>query len=174
MDLNKTGTPNSPRSAVLVLHELLTDSLILTKRSEQLRHHPGELCFPGGVSDPEDATLYETALRELHEELGISSSRIHFIKAMDVEHTLMGLTIHPWYATIDQIEPYVLNNDEVTSIISIPINLVLDISNYKEVIIERYGYKFSSCEFTPTKNLVWGATARIMKQLAATSMRGVK
>jgi len=51
MDLNKLLDSESIQSAVMVMHELVTDSLILTKRSNQLRLHPGEICFPGGKQE---------------------------------------------------------------------------------------------------------------------------
>ena len=69
--INKTQV----HSAVLVLHELATDSLVLTKRSNKLRHHPGEICFPGGIWENQDENLYATALRELNEELGIEAKQ---------------------------------------------------------------------------------------------------
>ena len=77
-------------AAVVVLYEHATDSLILTRRSNQLRDQPGEICFPGGHWDEGDQTLYDTALRELQEELGIRAERVQLQKMMKTQKTLSG------------------------------------------------------------------------------------
>ncbi|MCL9685033.1 NUDIX hydrolase [Legionella maioricensis] len=165
MDLNKLLDGEPLQSAVMVLHELATDSLILTKRSNELRHHPGEICFPGGKQETGDESLYATALRELYEELGITAARIMPIRKLQIERTLLGTTIHPWLASIDSIRPYHQNPQEVATLIFIPMSLVINPQNYREIVVERDGLRFKSCEFIPNDELVWGATARIMKQL---------
>lgn len=152
-------------SAVIVLHELLTDSLILSKRSTQLRHHPGEICFPGGRWEKGDEDFYATALRELNEELGISAHRVTLIKELRLESTSLGTIIHPWLSSIESIEPYHLDIHEVSRLLRIPMALVSKRSNYEDFIIERYGKHFKSCRFICDDELVWGATARIMRQL---------
>ncbi|WP_133130446.1 NUDIX hydrolase [Legionella yabuuchiae] len=152
-------------SAVILLHELETDSLILTKRNESLRHHPGEFCFPGGKRDIQDQDLWSTALRELHEELGIEASRVGLVKALKPEYTLIGKIIYPWLAKITNVKPYVMNQHEVVDIISLPMKEVTSIENYQDLSIEKAGKKIISCQYLAYHQLVWGATARIMKQL---------
>ncbi|KTD41387.1 NUDIX hydrolase [Legionella parisiensis] len=165
MDLNQVKGEKFAHSAVVVLYEQLSDSLILTQRSDNLRAHPGEICFPGGTWEEGDKSYYATALRELHEELGITSERITLIKELTTQKTLLGKIIHPWFASIETLHPYLLNDQEVTRLISIPMALVQDAQNYKDFIIERNGRRYVTCEFTANKDWVWGATARIMKQL---------
>lgn len=165
MDLNKISEQELVHSAVLVMHELSTNCLILTKRSNQLRNHPGEICFPGGVWEKQDENLYATAVRELNEELGITANRVTPIKELLTECTLLGTIIHPWLASIESIRPYYLNLQEVSAMILIPMSLVVNPQNYQELIIERAGKQFKSYKFIPNDELVWGATARIMKQL---------
>lgn len=165
MDSNELKQSTSFHSAVMVLHELSSNSLILTKRSEKLRTHPGEICFPGGVWEMGDVNLYATALRELHEELGITANRVDLVKELEIERTLLGAIIHPWFARIESIDPNRLNPEEITSIISIPMHLAQDSKNYRELVINRYGHRFKSLEFVLPGDLLWGATARIMKQL---------
>lgn len=167
MDSNSKSPVVLVPSSVIVLHELTTHSLVLTKRSNQLRHHPGEICFPGGRQEPQDVDLYATAIRELYEELGITAERITPIKKLQIEHTLLGSIIHPWLASIESIRPYRQNPEEVTALIFIPMSLVEDPHNYRDLIIKREGQQFKSCEFIPNDELVWGATARIMKQLSS-------
>ncbi|EHL30152.1 NUDIX hydrolase [Legionella drancourtii] len=159
-------TANSPtQAAVMVLCERETNSLILTKRSDHLRAHPGEVCFPGGTWEEGDRDLYATALRELHEELGIPSERVHFIRALKIQQTLLGSVIHPWLASIESVNPYYLNSDEVSRLILVPLPLVQSAANYKDIIVERGKFRYKSCEFVFNDDWVWGATAKIMKQL---------
>ncbi len=156
-------------AAVIVLHELSTDSLILTLRSTELREHPGEVCFPGGRWQPGDENLYATALRELQEELGIISSRVQLQGAMQLERTLTGFIIHPWLASIETLSPYQLNNGEVLEVFSLPMQEVIKIANYQEALVHRLGKTILSDQFTASPRFIWGATARIMKQLCKRS-----
>lgn len=165
MDLNEFEREKLVHSAVIVLYEQLSDSLILTQRSDQLRTHPGEICFPGGLWEEGDDNYYVTALRELNEELGIASDRINLIKELNTQKTLLGSIIHPWFASIEAVHPYQLNYQEVVRLISIPMALVQDDTNYKDLMVERGGLRYVTCEFTANKEWVWGATAHIMKQL---------
>lgn len=166
MDSRDKHVKKTIHSAVMVIEDLSTNALILTKRSKALRYHPGEICFPGGLQDLGDENLYQTALRELHEEIGVSAERVTLIDALQREATLRGAIIQPFLATIDSINPYKLNPQEVTSLISIPIILVLEPSNYKELPIVRYGHTLTTYEFIPCEERIWGATARIMYNLA--------
>lgn len=165
MDLNKLNATHVTHSAVVVMHELSTDSLILTKRSEHLRHHPGEVCFPGGRHEPQDSSLYHTALRELDEELHISSQRVTLVRQLAIERTLLGAIIHPWFVTIESINPFVMNKAEVAEVIHIPLVEARRKSNYKLMTVERAGFNFKSWEFIAHAAGVWGVTARIMRQL---------
>lgn len=167
MGLNNLSQNDTTHSAVLVLHELATDSLILTKRSEQLRNHPGEISFPGGKWEESDLTYANTALRELYEELGIRKERVTLIKELREERTLSGIIIHPWFGQIESVEPYELNLDEVTGLITIPMPLVHAARNYRDITVKRYGIHIRTCEFITNREFIWGATARIMKQMVA-------
>lgn len=165
MGLNELIKRTPVHSGVLVLNELASDCLVLTKRSEFLRSHPGEICFPGGIWEKEDENIYVTALRELSEELGVSEDRITLIKELQIEKTIQGSIIHPWFASIESIQPYHLNKDEVAGLILIPMSLVRNRENYKELLIDQSGYQFKTCQFVPCDELLWGATVRIMQQL---------
>ncbi len=151
--------------AVIVLRELSSDSLILTKRGTTMRYHPGEVCFPGGSWQEGDKDFYATALRELHEELGIQSSRVKLEKALDPEQTLGGYIIYPCLANIKKLIPYQLESHEVAEVFLLPMVEVINPSNYKEIKFERSGVSVKTYQFTASEFYVWGATARIMRQL---------
>lgn len=161
MDLNKQFI----HAGVIVLYEQASDSLILTKRSDHLRAHPGEISFPGGTWEAGDKDFYATALRELQEEMGINPERVTLIRELKIQQTLLGRIIHPWFASIESIIPYHLNPDEVVRLICIPMCKVESAKNYKSVFVERHGFRFKSCEFSYERDWIWGATAKIMQQL---------
>ncbi|KTD17167.1 NUDIX hydrolase [Legionella jordanis] len=152
-------------ASVLVLHELSSDSLVLTVRSLDLKMHPGEVCFPGGRWQEGDDNLLATAFRELHEELGIGSSRLVLLKAMQPESTLTGFIIHPWLAAIDSLHPYLADPKEVADVIFLPIKQVRDSQNYQRIKLNREGINFTSWQYTASNHFIWGATVRIMRQL---------
>lgn len=124
MDLSEFSEGDPIPAAVMVLYERASDSLILTKRKENLRAHPGEVCFPGGTWEEGDQDLYATGLRELYEELGIAGDRVTLIRALDPQPTLLGKIIQPWFAHIESVNPYQMNPDEVARLIMIPMPLV--------------------------------------------------
>ncbi|MFA5960712.1 MAG: CoA pyrophosphatase [Tatlockia sp.] len=156
---------NVTRAAVVVLQELATDSLILTQRSLELPHHPGEVCFPGGRFEKGDSNLAETALRELQEELGILPARVRLMHEMATERTLQGVVIHPWFATIEQLSPFDADSREVAQVFAVPMADVTNALNYQKKVIERFGLSIKTWEFIKSPYVIWGATARIMRQL---------
>ncbi|WED44389.1 NUDIX hydrolase [Legionella cardiaca] len=137
----------------------------MTRRSLKLRHHPGEVCFPGGRWQKNDKDLYATALRELQEELGIPSERVKSPTAMIPEQTLTGFLIYPWYASIESLTPYILDPREVLDVFTLPLNEVRDLKHYQKILVTKNGFHFKSWQYTASPHFLWGATARIMKQL---------
>jgi 8-oxo-dGTP pyrophosphatase MutT (NUDIX family) len=161
--LNKTSSIKE--AAVLVLHELASDSLIMTLRSKKVRNHPGEVCFPGGRWQVGDNDLYATALRELQEEIGITPSRVQLQQAMQTERTLTGFIIQPWFACIDNLEPFKPDVEEVSEVFLLPMEEVKQAGNYKEIFVNYKGFTIKTYQYTATEHYLWGATARIMMQL---------
>lgn len=154
----------SLEASVIVLHERATDSLILTKRTDQLRAHPGDVCFPGGRRDASDTSLYDTALRELYEELGIHSSRVQLEKKLTMESTLTGYQIQPWYARIDSLVPFTINSTEVAQVLRIAMSDVCNKASYRQILVQKPGIAVKSWQFIHSTDFIWGATVRIMMQ----------
>lgn len=152
-------------AAVMVLYDKTADALVLTQRSAQLKNHPGEISFPGGQMQEGDSDSYHTALRELQEELGIAANRIIDPLAMAIEHTLTGFVIHPWFAKIEQLQPYYLDQHEVAAVFTLPFKEVCKAENYQIIEIERQGFRIKTLQYRADERFIWGATARIMQQL---------
>lgn len=148
-------------AAVLVLICGSPPHVIMTEKPRHMRIHAGEMSFPGGKPEKGDADLCDTALRETREEIGFSVDRGDVIGQLDAVSTLNSkFLILPFVAVLDYIPP--MNaNDEVRSILSIPLEpflstLTPDTAHgpYPEMFALRHQDK-----------IVWGASARILKQV---------
>ena len=139
--------------------------ILFTKRSEKVDLHKGQVCFPGGTRDPGDSTLLETALREVKEEIDLDARDVEIIGEVDDCPTLIsGYVISPFVAFIPYPYLFTLDNKEVDEILSIPLSVLLDESNLRQdyypsgdKTVPGYAYEYEG-------TIVWGATARIVKQ----------
>lgn len=141
-------------------------SVLFTQRSWQLRHHPGQVCFPGGRKDLSDITLQITAMREMEEELGITEKQITILGQLSSGHTLTGYQIHPYLALIKPPFSVTPAKDEVAAVFELPLETLLDINSYQPLLTTRNGHAHKIIGLTVDGWFIWGATARILYQLA--------
>ncbi|HZD35324.1 MAG TPA: CoA pyrophosphatase [Nitrososphaeraceae archaeon] len=151
-------------SSVVVLIHFTKDSphILLTKRSSNLRSHSGEISFPGGRYTREDKTLLNTALRELGEEIGIKISSEDILGRLDAVKTLTSnFYIVPFVSVLQSIVQPVPFADEVDAVLDLPLISLLSTMNpdTEHVSIDEL-FKFNYDSY-----VIWGATARILKQL---------
>jgi 8-oxo-dGTP pyrophosphatase MutT (NUDIX family) len=140
--------------------------LVLTKRSSRLKHHPGQIAFPGGKVDPGDDGPVGAALREAEEEVGLARATVDILGTLPPHETVTGFTVTPVLAWIrDEFRP-VPEAGEVDEVFTVPLAHVLRRENY---VTEsrlwrgerRYYY---AVPYGPY--YIWGATARILRGLA--------
>jgi 8-oxo-dGTP pyrophosphatase MutT (NUDIX family) len=138
-------------------------SILLTKRSGKLINHPSQIAFPGGNFCPNDLTPLGTALRETSEEIGISISRDYIIGSLKVvQTTTSNYYIYPFVAMLEKLSK-AHPNEEVQKIFSIPIdtlNYLIDNMGIDKSYLEEHNPRFKWQDY-----LIWGATAKILKQL---------
>ena len=140
--------------------------IIFIKRTEKVRDHKGQISFPGGARNKDDPTLLHTAVRESQEEIGLQAEDIEVIGELDDElTTTTNYTVTPFVAVIPWPYRFRENSDEVAGILEVPIEALLKngpVSENGEVLngkpIESYTYDYNG-------NVIWGATARIVKKL---------
>jgi len=150
-------------AAVLIIIYGDKPEILMTKKPITLMHHGGEISFPGGKISDIDDDLLDTALRETKEETGLEILRGDVIGQLKQVITLnSGFTIVPFICTLDGIEQLVPNS-EVESFLHIPLLAFLDtlendLDPKHNSIQEMYTYTFE-------KNLIWGASARMLKQI---------
>ena len=151
-------------SAVLIALHGQECRIIMTEKPKTMEHHAGEISFPGGKISPADSDLLDTAIREAEEEISLHISRQDVIGQLSPVTTLnSGFTILPFVAILDDM-PDLRPNEEVEEILYIPAIPFLstispDTDPHHNSISEMYTFSYQS-------KIVWGASARILKQMA--------
>ena len=144
--------------------ETLEPYVVLTKRRDDLRRHAGEISFPGGRKDPEDADLSTTALREAEEEIGLQRSQVNLLGALPTTSTFAtNYVIHPFVATIPADTAWTPSAREVAEVLVLPLEEVRQAKTKTD--IQRRGITFQTDAYILEGNVIWGATARILAHL---------
>ena len=141
--------------------------IFLTKRSDHLYHHAGEISFPGGSEEEEDKDSLNTALRETFEEVGILKNDIKVIGRLDEYITGTGFHIKTHVGILKSLENLLINKNEVSEVIFLPIDVLADNSNliWTSKTFEDGLYKFWKINYL--EHNIWGATAAILVCLAS-------
>lgn len=155
------------QSAVLIPLIEVNNALqvLLTKRAQHLKHHPGQISFPGGKVEPTDISPIETALREAHEEIGLKPENVQVIGQLDNYQTLTGFNIRPIVGLIQPQEKYIIDQNEVAEIIQVPLQHFINKEQQVTLMVERKQLSYP-LHFMPYQgHNIWGATAAILNDL---------
>ncbi|GGA18010.1 CoA pyrophosphatase [Neptunicoccus cionae] len=172
-DLNQDGADPSWKfrpAAVLVPIISAADGpkLVLTKRAAHLKHHPGQVSFPGGKVETSDNSVEDAALREAFEEIGLRRKHARLIGRLPCHKTVTGFEVHPVVAEISTDFASLGDPGEVEEVFQVPLEHVLNPANYfiegrvwmgkpRRYFVVPYGPYY-----------IWGATARMLRLLAET------
>jgi 8-oxo-dGTP pyrophosphatase MutT (NUDIX family) len=140
--------------------------LILTKRASHLKHHPGQIAFPGGKVDATDASAEAAALRETQEEIGLDPARVRILGSLPVHETVTGFAVTPFVGVIDSAFDPVPEVGEVDEVFTVPLRYALSPARF---VIEGRQWmgvrrRYYAAPYGPY--YIWGATARILRALA--------
>ncbi|MEY8839698.1 CoA pyrophosphatase [Cribrihabitans sp. XS_ASV171] len=156
-------------AGVLVPISLVEDEprLILTKRSSALKHHPGQIAFPGGKQDEGDADVIAAALREAHEEIGLPRDLPQVLGQLPAHETVTAFMVTPVVAVLRESFEILPEPGEVEEVFSVPLAHVLDPARYSVQSRRWRGRRryYYTAPFGPY--YIWGATARMLRGLAA-------
>lgn len=168
MDCEAVKSENLIEAAVLIPIVERNDGLkvILTKRSNNLKQHPGQISFPGGKSEKTDKSLVATALRETKEEIGINNKNVEILGQLSKHVTITGFKITPFIGRIRMGFSTEIQTSEVSEIFEVPLSYLSNPRNFRVESVKWKGKKrfFYSIPYGPY--YIWGATARILKNLA--------
>ena len=139
--------------------------VLFTERSGEVKSHKGQVCFPGGVSQPADSSLLHTALRETEEEIGLKAKDVDILGELDDSTTVTtGYVITPFVGFIPYPYVFKANHREITQIFSVPLTVLMDEQNVEQDWQGVGRPAFGSYSYEYEGHVVWGATARILRQ----------
>ena len=154
-------------SAVLValVDHVDGPSVILTRRTDHLRNHPGQISFPGGRVE-ESESIHAAAIREAHEEIGLDPQHVHIIGELDPLTTFVSNSlIIPVVARIDGQPTFTLQEEEVARVLTTPLHDLAREDTYRNEWWSRPQGDINIHFFELDDETVWGATGRILRQL---------
>ncbi|MFN2615257.1 MAG: CoA pyrophosphatase [Actinomycetota bacterium] len=136
--------------------------IVLTKRTETLRSHKGEISFPGGARDDSDPDLWDTAVRETREELGVHPAQLQQLGALDDYPTFSsGYIVSAFVAAVEPGE-YAPQAEEVAEVIELPLRALW--GAHRVEVWERDGIRYPMHIFEVRGYYVWGVTAFILRR----------
>ena len=137
--------------------------IILTKRSNEVRIHKGEVSLPGGMCEDDDGNTLNTALRECCEEIGVRKNDLEIIGRLDDMYTLTGFVITPYVGIMPYPYRFKINPKEVAYLIELPLDYLMNV----KPDMEEAEYK-NNIQVVPSFNYngdrIWGATCRLLLQ----------
>jgi len=139
--------------------------VLFTKRADHLSDHPGQMSFPGGGREPEDASLEATAKREANEEIGLELEEVSTVGRLDDIRTITRYSVRPFVAEVPD-RTYEPSDGEVAEVAVLPVDALIDEENYQSERREHPHYgEIRLHYFYVDGYTVWGATARMLVQL---------
>ncbi|MCH8301275.1 MAG: CoA pyrophosphatase [Proteobacteria bacterium] len=162
--LQEKLTSNLMAAAVLIpiIKREESLSVLLTERSPDLKHHAGQISFPGGRMDPQDRDIRATALREAQEEVGIDPANVEIVGYLDPNPTVTGYAVTPVVALVELRQGLTIDPLEVKSAFEVPLPFLLDEGNQELSQREFAGVTVPIAEFNYGQYCIWGATAGML------------
>ena len=143
--------------------------LILTKRTELVPTHKGQISFPGGGFEEADGDLLTTALREAREEIGLHPQDVEILGTLDDTVTVTSRhVVRPFVGIVPHPYPFRLDAFEIERLIHLPISALLCGEPFREEIWERENGPTTVFFYDHQGDTVWGLTARILRQFIQT------
>lgn len=140
-------------------------SMLFTRRNDQMRHHAGQVSFPGGAMEVFDTDAVKTALRETREETGIAAEFIEPFGYLDCFDTISGFSVSPVVGIVREGFALSPDPDEVAEVFEVPLDYILAPSRMQRSEILWNGRPREIYEFEYAGRRIWGATAAMLQNL---------
>ena len=141
--------------------------VLLTKRTDHLHHHPGQVSFPGGRADKIDESPLHTALRETEEEVGISADLIDIAGIIEPYLTVTDFNVIPIVGFVKPTFSLNIDEFEVAEVFEVPLSILAEPSNYQQKEIFWEGKNRQFWELMYNDYQIWGATASMLYAFAS-------
>ena len=171
--------PLTPAGVLVPLIERTIDQkldyqLLLTRRAKHLKHHAGQISFPGGRKEKNDLSLAHTAVRETHEEVGIRPDEITVLGQLQSHYTISGYSMTPFIGIIKADYSLTIDPAEVDEAFEVPLSFVLDPNNHQleEAFFQGKMRSYYSIRYNNYN--IWGATARVIVEFSKLIQKHVR
>ena len=164
--LRDTADPLSEAAVLVAVTDRARPGVILTQRTETMRKHAGQVAFPGGRVDPEDADAVAAALREAEEEIGLPPAAVRVAGVADRYRTGTGYHITPVVGVVAPDLPLRPSEAEVASVFEVPLAFLLDPANHRAARATWQGRERRFTEILWEDRRIWGATAAMIVNLS--------
>jgi len=155
------------KAAVLVPIVVHPDgmTLLLTRRTDHLKDHPGQIGFPGGRVEPGDQGPLQTALREVHEEIGLLPEAVQIVGYLEPLAIVTGFAVTPVVGFVAPGIDLQLDGDEVAEAFEVPLAFFLENGNPRRSLRQVRGVAVPLLEYRYEDRRIWGATAQMIYSL---------
>ncbi|HVX82787.1 MAG TPA: CoA pyrophosphatase [Devosiaceae bacterium] len=147
-------------------------AVLYTQRSATLRNHSGQIAFPGGKIDPEDADAAAAALREASEEVALSPPEAQILGYLPNYYTGTNYLITPVVAAIRPTRPFLPNPGEVDFVFEVPLDLLLRGESYHTLRLTRGGVEHTTWQINYDGRRIWGITANLTRRFFDLALTG--
>jgi 8-oxo-dGTP pyrophosphatase MutT (NUDIX family) len=167
----------APAAAAVLVPLVARDSglhVLLTRRTEHLRDHAGQISFPGGRSEPEDVDAADTALREAEEEVGLPRSAVDVLGQLPTYATVTGFVVTPVVALVQPPFALALDSFEVAEAFEVPLQFLMTPAHHRRHVFTFDGgerqflsmpWVAAGSDGSPREYFIWGATAAMLRNL---------
>lgn len=165
-DAGAVDAAPTPAAVLVAVTDRPRPGLILTQRTDTLRRHAGQVAFPGGRIDPDDADAVAAALREAEEEIGLARDAAQLVGLADRYRTVTGFEVQPVVAVVPPDLTLTPQPREVAAIFEAPLDFLLDPANQRAASVEWQGRMRHYYEIQWQEFRIWGATAAMLVNLS--------
>jgi 8-oxo-dGTP pyrophosphatase MutT (NUDIX family) len=154
-----------PKAAVvLAISASPPHGVVFIERAAHLRNNPGQIGFPGGAIDPEDPHAEAAALRELDEEIGVSSERVTIVGSLpDAAQQTGPFLVTPFVGILAPGTHFVIDPAETAAVFTVPLETIVAPDAVRERALSVGGRTIDTLVFEHEERVVWGLTGRILR-----------